>query len=78
MSVENPGNPRKLVKKKILLHCVSFDKLYLNLSVFLVLEIDNSQFPIVGENQQAVKIFSKKISTPTTRVTQLNNSVCKC
>ena len=60
-------------KRKILLHCVSFDKLYLNLSVSLVFEKDdnNSQFPIVGKNQRTVKTLSKKKST---HMTQFNNS----
>ena len=63
-------------KRKILLHCVSFDKLYLNLSVSLVFEKDdnNSQFPIVGKNQRTVKTLSKK---KYTHMTQFNNSVWK-
>ena len=71
---------KKIGQKKILLHCVSFDKLYLNLSVFLVFVKDNSQFPIVEKivekKQQVVKTFSKKICIYYRYITQFN-SVCK-
>ena len=62
MSVENPGNPRKLVKKKILLHCVSFDKLYFNLSVFVVLEKDDNNSQLRERTSKQSNHFLQRYS----------------